>query len=87
MKLEIYEPHKVGEVHLDPYEWTYDGRYPEVTSFLDGKPELKRGLGLTNSEGDAVDGEVELTGEDYLIRLSRHLKDKGVWNTEIVSDA
>ena len=87
MYLEIYEPHKLGEVHLDPYEWTYDGRYPEVEQLLEGKPVLKKGVAVTNDEGDeSVDGEVELEGEEYLMRLSRHLKDRKVWNTRIVKD-
>jgi len=82
MYLEIYEPHKLGYVSLDPYEWEYDGRYPEVVELLDSEPTFYEGVAI-----DDWDGEREIVDDrDYLLRMSRELKNRGVWDTVLIAE-
>lgn len=79
MKLILYEPAEEGYVTTDPYDWEYTGRFDEVTEYLKSEPQLMEGVSSPEGEGD-----VELTGEDYLRRLSGEVKNRGIYFTEIV---
>ena len=82
MYLEIYEPHKLGYVSLNPYEWEYDGRYQEVVELLDSEPTFYEGVVTDNGEGER---EI-VDDEDYLRRMSRELKNRGVWDTVLTAE-
>ena len=82
MYLEIYEPHKLGYVSLDPYEWEYDGRYHEVVELLDSEPTFYEGVVTEHGEGER---EIVDDG-DYLRRMSRELKNRGVWSTALTAE-
>ena len=85
MKLEIYEPHKVGYVSLDPYEWEYNGRYPRVSELLEMKPDYHRGEAA--GEDGMDEAWVKITDEEeYFERLSADLRANLVWGTKIVED-
>lgn len=79
MKLILYEPTEEGWVTVDPYDWEYTGRFIEVERYLESEPELDS----WESFGDA-EGSVERTGEEYLVELSRQLKMRGIYSTNIV---
>jgi hypothetical protein len=87
MKLEIYEPHLVGYVSLNPYEWEYNGKYDDIANFLERNIQPTESDSYVNDEGDIVEVENEITDEKQkLIRISSHLKNGGVWHTEIVDE-
>ena len=83
MKLEIYEPDKVGEVSVDPYEWSYSGRYASVTQLLDRHPNYQIGIAI-DSTSETARGQREASNREYLEYLSRDLKSRGVWDTVII---
>ena len=75
MKIELYEPHKVGYVSLNPYEWEYEGRYPRIRELLESHPTFYEGIVTEDGEG-----EREITDErKYLSRLSRKMKQRKLW--------
>lgn len=82
MYLEMYEPHKLGYVSLDPYEWEYDGRYQEVVELLDSEPTFYEGVVTNHGEGEREIVE----DEDYLLRMSRELKIRGVLDTVLTAE-
>ena len=89
MKLETYEPHKVGYVSLDPYEWEYNGRYERVEELLRWNLDYSKSVPVDTSEFEGrveAEREVELEGREYLMALSRDLKANKVWETKIVED-
>ena len=92
MKLEIYEPHKVGYVSLDPYEWEYNGRYDRVELILSWQREYQKYLPIEEEDLEDFEGEVQgerevvLEDREYLMALSRDLKANKVWETKIVED-
>jgi len=87
MKLEIYEPHLVGYVSLNPYEWEYNGKYEDIAYFLDRNIQPTESDSYVNDEGGIVEVENEITDEKQkLIRISSHLKQGGVWDTVIVDE-
>jgi len=80
MHLEIYEPHEVGYVSLDPYEWSYEGRYQKVVELLGSNPTFYEGIATEDGEG-----EREIVDDrDYLIRMGRELYKRKVWDCLIV---
>lgn len=88
MKLEIYDPGKVGEVTLNPYEWTYDGMHSEVHRYLDGKPRLYRAIASEpENDGENVESEVLIEDEEtYLRHLARDIKIRGPYDCVIIND-
>jgi len=86
MKLEIYEPHKLGYVIMEPYEWEYNGRYPAVGRFLENRPEFY------NYDGGREDGvtysitEEVVDEEEYYRFVTSKLQKLGVWGTKIVEE-
>lgn len=86
MKLEIYEPHKVGYVSLNPYEWEYDGRYQSVVELLESQPDFQKGISVPSEEDEIADGVKDATGEDYLQMIARELYKRKVWNCLIVDE-
>jgi hypothetical protein len=82
MKLELYgQDFKAGYVSVDPYEYEYIGNLTEVQEFLDGKPTLKEHKPVAE-DGEYSRTEYELTGEEFLDRVSVIVKNMGIWYTE-----
>jgi hypothetical protein len=82
MKMKLYEPHDVGYVSLNPYEWEYSGRYPEIEALLESHPVFYEGIVTEDGEG-----EREITDDKkYLSRLKKELKHRKLWHVELIED-
>lgn len=87
MKLEIYEPGQIGYVSLSPYDYEYNGRYPEIERFLSEKPTF-RGMTIDFADTDADGVEIVTPddGELYLRYMKEQLFKMKVWDLEIVQN-
>jgi hypothetical protein len=86
MKLEIYEPHKIGYVIKEPYEWEYNGRYPAVSRFLSNNHDFYKSKAY-REDGEIVEDEKLIVDEeDYYDQVSSGLKKLGVWHTKVVEE-
>jgi hypothetical protein len=89
MKMELYEPHELGYVSLDPYEWEYNGHYPEIERILKSKPTFERVDGVDVPDGETGENRVNITpedGEEYLQMLGEHLKLHWLHEYKIVNE-
>jgi len=86
MYLEIYEsPGKTGEVHLNPYEYTYDGTLDRVEKYLEIEPEFGEVLGAPDSMGAPT--YEKMTDElSILNEIASALYARGIWNHKIVNE-
>lgn len=87
MKLEIYEPHYVGYVSLNPYEWEYNGRYAQNARYLENHTTPTESSSYQTDDGEIVEVEADIQDEEqHLRRISAQLLAGKVWHTEIVQD-
>jgi len=86
MKLIIYDPHQVGYVSLNPYEWEYNGRYPKVESFLERNIQPTESQSYETDDGKIVEVKKEIEDEEQILRrISFNLNNYG-FLTEIIEE-